>query len=434
MRYFPSQPKEGENMKGEKLFMTFLMVSVLISFSVLAIAQAQVTLVSPNDGEIFGPSSMIASYQPSFNWASNETFSSYNIRFSISPTDFKTDKILILSAQVPGTKYQWRPDTSSWLKIMKKSHNGGNVRDIYWKVIGKRLDGAKIESAVWRFQAGPAQQVTILSPTDGTPLDSGIAPVFTFNANGNIQFMLEFSPLGDFSDPQQVVGFLSSRKDPNAKPVKDQTLSWDQWTAVKKKLGAAGYFRVRAWDAVNRETVSETWPIQIDYFLLGDWDISGTETITVWFEGQSETETVSVSDHFIFYLDRRRFEMIGLTKGKWSELPNDRYGVTFSYVYLAAFFENQLEQELGTDVTVTITGFYMGGKENRTTDTIHGTMVLNMSIGIPSYGTGGASIALRFTGTRMSTGYSLDPQKLLSGKSPLAETLERYLKEMFAGH
>jgi hypothetical protein len=422
-------------MKSARLFVSVLLVASLIPFSLLAVAYADVTLISPSEGEIFGACSMIASYQPSFNWASNETFTSYNIRFSISPTDFKTDKILILSAQVLGSKYKWRPDILSWLKIMKKSYNGDNVRDIYWKVIGKRLDGAKIESAVWSFQAGPAQQVTLISPTDGTPLDSGIAPAFSFNANCNVQFVLEFSPLVDFSDPQQIVGFLSSRKDPNDKPVKNQTLAWDQWTAVKKKLGAAGYFRVRAWDAVNRETVSEIWPIQIYYFLLGDWDMSGTETVTVWLDGQSATETVSVYDHFTFYLDRRRFDMIGLTNGKWSELPNDRYAVNFPYAYLATYFERQLEQELGTDVTVTITGFNMGGKEKRVTDGINATTVLNMSIGIPSYGMSGeASIYASLTGTRVSSGYSIDSQELIMKRSPLVETLEKSLKEILSGH
>lgn len=417
-------------MKGARLLVNVLTVIILITFSVLAAAHADVTLISPNDGEIFGPCSMTASYQPSFTWAETETYSSYNIRFSISPTDFKTDKILILSAQVLGTKYKWRPDITSWLKIMKKSYNSGNVRDIYWKVIGKKLDGSKIESAVWRFQVGPAQPVTLIPPPDGTPLDSGIAPVISFNVNCNVQFLLEFSPLTDFSDPQQVVGFLSSRKDPNAKPVKNQTLSWDQWTAVKKKLGTAGYSRIRAWDAINRETVSEVQPIQIYYFLVGDWDIYGTETITVWLDGQSATDTVSFYDYFTFSLEQGRFAMMGLTKGKWRELPNNRYAINFSYAYLGAYFENQLEQELGTDVTVAITGFYMGGKEDRAGDRLKGTMTLSMSIGIPSYGmSGGTSMYATFTGNRVPAGNSIDPEELLSRESPLAETLGEYLKE-----
>jgi len=316
---------------------------------------------------------------------------------------------------------------------MKKSYNGGSVRDIYWKVIGKKSNGGKIESAVWRFQVGPTQAVTIIPPPNGTSLDSGIAPTFSFNTNCNIKFKLEFSPLADFSDPLQVLGFLSFRKDPNANPVKNQTLSWDQWTVVKKKLGAQGYFRIKAWDAINRQTVSDIMSLEIDYFLVGDWDVYGTETVTVVLDGQSGSATASFYDHFTFYLDRR-FEMIGLTNGKWTELPNYKYAIKFPYYYLAVYFENGLEDALNTHVTVGITGFYMGGKEDRITDTIKGRITLNMSIDIPSYGmSGSASVYGTFTGSRISAGYSLDLQETLERKSPLVDILEKSLKEIFLG-
>ena len=392
-----------------------------------------VALLSPNDGEIIGPCSMIASYQPTFNWASTETFGSYNIRVSVSSTDFKTDKNLILSAKVSGTKYTWKPDLTSWLTMMRKSYNRGNARDIYWKVIGKRSDGTTVESAVWRFRVGQAQPVTLIDPPDA--LDSGIAPTFSFNTNGNIKFMLEFSPLADFSDPEQVVGFPSSRKDPNADPVKDHTLTWDQWTVVKKRLGAQGYFRVKAWDTINRETLSEISSIQIYYFLVGDWDISGTETVTVVLDGQSDKGTYSVYDHFTFYLDRRKFTMINLTKGKWKELPEDKYTITFSYDYLASYFERQLEGQLGVNVNIRVTAFTMGGTENRSEGTIEGRMSLKMSIDIPYYDASGTiSDYVKFTGYRMSSGYLLDSQETLLKKSSLGETLGQYLRERLSDH
>ena len=392
-----------------------------------------VALLSPNDGEIFGPCSMIASYQPTFNWASTETFGSYNIRVSISSTDFKTDENLLLSAQVSGTKFKWRPDITSWLKIMKKSYNRGSVRDIYWKVIGKRLDGTKIESRVWRFQVEPAQPVSMIDPPDA--LDSGIAPALSFNANCNVNFMLEFSPLADFSDPEQMMGFPSSVKDPIDNPVMENTLTWDQWTVVKKRLGAQGYFRVRAWDTINRETLSEIGSIQIYYFLVGNWDISGTETVRVVLDGQSEEGTFSVYDYFTFYLDRRKFSMINLKKGKWKELPNDKYTITFPYDYLASFFERQLEDQLGVNVNIRVTAFSMGGTEKRPEDTIKGKMSLKMSIDIPYYDASGTiSDYITYTGYRMSAGYQLDSQETLLKKSPLGETLGQYLKERLSDH
>jgi hypothetical protein len=51
--------------------------------------------------------------------------------------------------------------------------------------------------------------------------------------------------------------FTYSTKDPNAETALNKTLTSSQWTAVKKLVGIAGYFRIRAWDGINRETVSE---------------------------------------------------------------------------------------------------------------------------------------------------------------------------------
>jgi hypothetical protein len=77
----------------------------------------------------------------------------------------------------------------------------------------------------------------------------------------------------------------------------------------------------------------------------------------------------------------------------------------------------------------------MGGKEKRVTGGINATTILNMSIGIPSYGMSGeASIYASLTGTRVSSGYSIDSQELILKRSPLVETLEKSLKEILSGH
>jgi len=85
---------------------------------------------------------------------------------------------------------------------------------------------------------------------------------------------------------------------------------------------------------------------QIYYFLVGNWDISGTETVRVVLDGQSDEGDIFCLRLFHFYLDRRKFSMINLKKGKWSELPNDKYTITFPFDYLASFFERQLEDQL----------------------------------------------------------------------------------------
>ena len=127
--------------------------------------------------------------------------------------------------------------------------------------------------------------------------------------------------------------------------------------------------------------------------------------------------------------------MINLKKGKWKELPDDKYTITFPYDYLASYFERQLEQQLGVNVTVRVTAFSMGGTGNPPGDTIKGKMSLKMSIDIPYYDASGTiSDYITYTGYRMSAAYSLDSQETLLMKSPLGETLGQYLKEMLSEH
>ncbi len=430
-------------MIASKLFLKALVVTVLITLSVLAIAHAQVTLVSPSDGVIFDPCSMIASHQPSFNWTSAEAFKSYAIKFSTSSTDFKTPS-LILSAQVPSTKLKWTPDITSWLNLMKKSYHSGTVRDIYWIVIGKKSDGTKIESTPWSFQVGPNQPVTIISSPDLTTQDSAIAPAFSFDSNCNVKFRLEFSRLADFSDPSKIVGFVSYVNNPNVKLVKNQTLSWDQWTSVKGLLKRGGYFRIKAWDAINRKTANvdlDVGSFDIYYFLEGPGDIYGTGTDTVIIEGEPPfIDNYDYYDLFTFYLPGWRFTTVDFTNGTWTELPNYQYIVSFPYDQIAADFEREMEQELCaqglcTDVIVAVTNFYIGGGENRKADMINGTINLGLSVAVPAYAISGtASTYITFNGTRISGSNSLPPQETSSRKSPLAETLEGYFLELLLGH
>jgi hypothetical protein len=48
-------------------------------------------------------------------------------------------------------------------------------------------------------------------------------------------------------------------KDPNVETTLQKTLSTAQWNAVKKLIRTGtGYFRIKAWDGINRYTISET--------------------------------------------------------------------------------------------------------------------------------------------------------------------------------
>jgi hypothetical protein len=144
--------------------------------------------------------------------------------------------------------------------MTSSSQNG----EIYWKVIGTRPNRSTAESESWSFSTGPPQLVTINGPPAG-PLPGTPAPTFDFNTRCNVKFKLEISSVGDFSDPKKIKSFNYSTRDPNVDQRLIKTLSSFQWSSVKKLVGTGtGYFRIKAWDGINRESASEvrTFTIQ----------------------------------------------------------------------------------------------------------------------------------------------------------------------------
>jgi hypothetical protein len=133
------------------------------------------------------------------------------------------------------------------------SQNG----ETYWKVIGTRPNRTTAESVAWSFNIGPSQFVTINAPTAG-PLPASTPPTFDFSTSCNVKFKLEISSVGDFSDPKKIKSFNYTTRDPNVDQKLIKTLSSFQWNSVKKMVGTgAGHFRIKAWDGINRESVSE---------------------------------------------------------------------------------------------------------------------------------------------------------------------------------
>jgi hypothetical protein len=141
---------------------------------------------------------------------------------------------------------------------MKTSFNNGSIRPIYWKVIGTKADKTKIESEVRSFSIGTPQTVTINAPLNGAVLNPATAPTFDFSTDCNTKFRLEISPLSDFSVSTKVRAFNFTVTDPNLVLSLQKTLSAFQWTGVKKLVGTeTGYYRIKAWDALGRLTVTE---------------------------------------------------------------------------------------------------------------------------------------------------------------------------------
>jgi YD repeat-containing protein len=223
------------------------------------IVPIQIDLQFPSNEAAFNCCSMIPKYQPSFGWTVNWTFPQYTILLSTSPTDFTTQGVLVTKATLAETAHNWIPTATLWKTILTLSHNKGNVREIYWKVIGTKADKKTVESPVRSFGIGDTQKVTIVAPSNNAVLPPDVIPSFEFNSNCNSKFTLEISPFGDFKSPVKIRSFAFTTKDPNVEAVVKRTLTYLQWTSVKTLIGKEkSYFRIKAWDGLNRETVSET--------------------------------------------------------------------------------------------------------------------------------------------------------------------------------
>jgi hypothetical protein len=209
----------------------------------------------PSGDSIFNACSLNTGYQPSFTWTPYGLFTGYSILFSTSQTDFTTP---IVKANISGTENSWKPSVWLWKKLLTSSYNAGTPRDIYWKVIGNKSNGTKVESEVRSFHIGTPQPATINAPL-GSTLPGVPPPTFDFSTSCNVKFKLEISSVGDFSDPKKIKSFNYTTRDPNVDQKLIKTLSSFQWSSVKKLVGTGtGHFRIKAWDGINRETVSET--------------------------------------------------------------------------------------------------------------------------------------------------------------------------------
>jgi hypothetical protein len=143
--------------------------------------------------------------------------------------------------------------------MTSSSQNG----EIYWKVIGTRPDRTTSESEAWGVAIGSSQLVTVNTPL-GSTLPGVPPPTFDFNTNCNVKFKLEISSISDFSDPKKIKSFNYTTRDPNVDQRLIKTLSSFQWNSVKKMIGTGtGYFRIKAWDGINRESISEAKPFTI---------------------------------------------------------------------------------------------------------------------------------------------------------------------------
>jgi len=219
------------------------------------IEDGDIWLTYPALDSIYDSCTLIATHQPTFQWTTTGTFSKYSLLYSIYSTDFSKP---VGKGSIPGTGNSWTTPSGTWKKVLTSSYNSGSIQDIYWRVVGTKSDKTTVQSEVSRFQIGTAQAVTINSPLDQAVLSAGTLPAFDFNSECNVKFTLEFSTVSGFGDPSKIKGFKFTAKDPNIETSLQKPLTASQWTGVKKLVGTGtGYFRIKAWDILKREAVSE---------------------------------------------------------------------------------------------------------------------------------------------------------------------------------
>jgi hypothetical protein len=239
-------------------FLLMLVLSLLTQSRVQAQEVPPLFLEAPADAEAFTACTVADTYQPTFSWTAGEPFAKYIVAFSLSPTNFSSP---IVRTVISGSNSSWTPSVSIWKSILKASQNGKQIRPVYWRVSGKRADGTRVQTETRSLTVTPPERVQINSPATGEMFQRNPLPLFSFNTSCNVSFSIEVSPYVNFFDPGKVQGFPVSTGDPNI-PTIEKALSLEEWKTLKTVVLAKGYFRIKAWDRLGRNTISEVRSFQ----------------------------------------------------------------------------------------------------------------------------------------------------------------------------
>jgi outer membrane protein assembly factor BamB len=204
-------------------------------------SEASMTVTVQNEA---GPMEVFVDAPPlSFAWAGAGD-SRYKVEFALNDG---FDPILA-DSKSPGHPWvkgtSWRPDASTWKKILRAAAGSTADTDVYWRVVGE--SAGVVASGVLRIK-GP-RPCDDLRPIDGS--DVGAAPPgLSWNGEHNQKYDAQFSDTADFARI-----LLSSKE-------KAGWLGKAAWTPGKKAwkkipAGSRVYWRVVAQDALGRGTTS----------------------------------------------------------------------------------------------------------------------------------------------------------------------------------
>jgi hypothetical protein len=192
---------------------------------------------------------------PTFAWTTGETFTKYSLSFAAPSKGMNKP---FFTKTLKGASVSYLPAEGVWKKVLTMSHNNGSNQAVYWKITGTMADKTMAVSEIRMLRVAMPEPPTLTAPVEGAVLPISTPPKFVFDTRCNVKFTVQISTLADFSKAARIRSFTYMVKDPNTETALTKTLTAGQWKAVQKLLGSAtGYYRIKAWDKMNRSTISE---------------------------------------------------------------------------------------------------------------------------------------------------------------------------------
>ena len=133
---------------------------------------------------------------------------------------------------------------------------GEKGRIVYFKAVGKRVDGTTVESDLFSFSVRGPEPVG--NPAIA-PVKKNSAPVLTWQNNCNTKFKVWFGSDNRFTRKTAITYEIKKPSDQGGESSK--TLTSGQWMAIKRLTanvsGSTLYWYVESWDTLGRHNKTE---------------------------------------------------------------------------------------------------------------------------------------------------------------------------------
>ena len=189
---------------------------------------------------------------PPFGWRTDQEFRAIDIEFSAA-ADFSTRSERV-TGSAQGNEILIKP--LEWKKILVlPGEEGGSV---YWKAVGKRMEGSKMESTIFSISVrGPEPP----GNPDLSPTKKHSLPILSWRKNCSTKFRVWFGKDGSFD---QKTSFTFDIKNPtDDQGTFSKTLTSGQWMTIRRLVnnvsGSALSWYIESWDALGRRAKTDVF-------------------------------------------------------------------------------------------------------------------------------------------------------------------------------